>query len=103
MRPRVPGMTEVDDSILEFLKALGKPGGARVALPPRPVWQHLVVELGTVEKSASTISRRLKQLAERGLVEMQDEDAAYYRISDIGLAYLDGEVKAEELHLSDDE
>lgn len=34
---------------------------------------------------------------------MQDEDAAYYRISDIGLAYLDGEVKAEELHLSDDE
>ncbi|WP_225741174.1 helix-turn-helix domain-containing protein [Halorussus halophilus] len=95
-------MSEVDDAILEFLHALGRPGGAQVALPPRPIWYHLVNELETLDKSPATFSRRLKQLTERGLLEMRDENAAYYRISETGLAYLDGEITAEQLLLSEE-
>lgn len=97
MRPRVPGMNEVDDAILEFFEELGKPGGKRVSLPPTPVHHHLTDSLGTVERDASTFSRRMSTLAERGLLEVEDEEAGYYRISDKGLAYLAGELDAADL------
>ncbi|WP_227377471.1 hypothetical protein [Haladaptatus halobius] len=42
----------------------------------------------------------MKQLADQNLVDVQDEDAAYYRILDTGLASLDGEAPAVQLLFS---
>ena len=95
-------MTEVDDAILELLAELGAPGGTRIALPPSPIWRHLVAELETIEKSPSTISRRLKQLSARGLVEVRDEEGAYYALTEKGDAYLSGKVDAAELALPEE-
>lgn len=99
MRPRVPGMTEADDAILELLQELGTPGGKRIALPPSPIWRHLVVELETIDKSPSTISRRLKTLSERKLVNVRKEDGAYYALSGKGDRYLTGDIEKSELEL----
>ena len=97
MRPRVPGMNEVDDAILEFFEELGEPGGKRVSLPPSPVRRHLVEELGLLDRKRSTFSRRMAKLADRELLEITDEEASYYRITDKGHAYLTGELDADEL------
>lgn len=97
MRPRVPGMNEVDDAILEFFEELGEPGGARVSLPPSPVHYHLTEVLGTVERDSSTFSRRMSKLADRDLLEIEDEETGYYRITDRGIAYLSGELDADDL------
>lgn len=96
MRPRVPGMNEVDDAILEFFEELGEVGGERVALPPTAVKRHLVDELGSVDRGRSTFSRRMGKLEARGLLE-ESYDGAYYRITDKGLAYLAGELEASDL------
>jgi hypothetical protein len=42
----------------------------------------------------------MKQLADQNFVGVQDEDAAYYRISDTRLASLDGEAPAVQLLFS---
>ena len=97
MRPRVPGMNEVDDVVLEFFEELGEVGGRRVALPPSPVKRHVVDELGLVERGPSTFSRRMQKLAEMGLLEISDDTAGYYRITDMGLDYLSGELDAEDI------
>lgn len=98
MRPRVPGMNEVDDAILEFFEELGEVGSERVSLPPSPVKRHIVDELGSVDRERSTFSRRMAKLSERGLLEITDEDGSYYRITDKGLAYLSGDLDAEDLN-----
>lgn len=90
-------MNEVDDAILEFFEELGEPGGTRVSLPPSPVHHHLTEVLGTVERDSSTFSRRMSKLADRELLEIEDEEAGYYRITDKGLAYLAGELDADDL------
>jgi len=97
MRPRVPGMNEVDDAILEFLDDLGQSGGEYVSLPPSPVHHHLVERLGVVDRDTSTFSRRMSKLADRGLLEKTDEEGSYYQITEKGLAYLSGELDAEDL------
>jgi len=97
MRPRVPWMNEVDDSILEFFEDLEVNKGIRVPLPPTAVWYNLVEELGVVNRSADTISRRMNTLAEQGLLEKVDENRGYYRITDKGLDYLHGDLDATEL------
>jgi len=97
MRPRVPWMNEVDDSILEFFEDLEVKKGIRVPLPPTAVWYNLVEELGVVDRSADTVSRRMNTLAEKGLLEKVDENRGYYRITDMGLDYLHGDLDAAEL------
>ena len=90
-------MNEVDDAILEFFEELGEIGGERVSLPPSPVKRHLVDELGQVDRERSTFSRRMSKLSDRGLLELTQEDGSYYRITDMGLAYLSGELDAEDI------
>lgn len=90
-------MNEVDDAILEFFEELGEVGGQRVAQPPSPVQRHLVDELGIVDRERSTFSRRMGQLEDRGLLELVDSGSAYYRITEKGLAYLAGDLDADDL------
>ena len=100
MRPRVPGMNEVDDAILEYFEELGEPAGERIELPPKPVHRNLVEVLEVLDRDSSTVARRMVNLEERGLLEKTDEKRAYYRITDKGRAYLAGELDADDLEKS---
>jgi DNA-binding transcriptional ArsR family regulator len=97
MRARVSWMNEADDAILEYLQQLETETGHRVSLPPTAIWYNLVEELGVLDRSQNTISRRMNVLSNAGLLEKRDEKRGYYRITDSGVAYLDGELRAEEL------
>jgi DNA-binding IclR family transcriptional regulator len=90
-------MNEVDDTILEFFEELGEVGGEPVSLPPSPVRHHIVEMLGHLDRERSTFSRRMNKLADRGLLEKTDEEGSYYRITENGLAYLAGELDADDL------
>ena len=96
MRPRVPWMTETDDTILEYFEAL-EAAGFSVWQAPTPIWVNLTDNLGATEKSRETISRRMGKLEQMGLLERVDETRGYYRITEKGLAYLSGELEREEL------
>lgn len=96
MRPRVPWMNEVDDAILEFFEEL-ESADFRVALPPTAVYVNVVEELKALDRSPNTISRRMKILDQMGLLERVDEERGYYRITDRGLQYLQGELDASDL------
>ena len=96
MRPRVPWMNETDDAILEFFEEL-ESSGFRIWLAPTPVWINLTQNLGVLDKSRDTISRRMGKLAEMGLLERTDDKRGYYCITEKGLAYLAGELEAEDL------
>ncbi|MFC4247669.1 transcriptional regulator [Natribaculum luteum] len=97
MRARVSWMNEADDAILEYLQELETATDHRISLPPTAVWYNLVEELGVLDRSQNTISRRMNVLSEEGLLEKTDEKRGYYRITDKGLAYLDGELDASDL------
>ena len=100
MRPRVPWMNESDDAILEFLREL-RIGDAQVALPPTAVWLNLQ-EMDALDRAPNTISRRFSTLEGIGLVECIDEKRGYYRITDKGIAYLEGELERDDLVLPED-
>lgn len=97
MRPRVPWMNETDDSILEYLAQLEIGGGNRVTQSPTAVWVNLAQEFDVLDKSQSTVSRRMKRLEQMDLLEKTDEKRAYYRITDKGIRYVNGEISREEL------
>jgi len=97
MRPRVSWMNEVDDAILEYLQELETETGHRISLPPTAVWYNLVEQLGVLERSQNTISRRMNVLSEASLLEKTDEKRGYYRITDKGLAYLEGDLEMNDL------
>nr|WP_049915318.1 hypothetical protein [Natrialba taiwanensis] len=97
MRARVSWMNEADDAILEYLQELETNAGHRIALPPTTVWYNLVEELGVLDRSQNTVSRRMNVLSDANLLEKIDEKRGYYRITDRGLAYLRGELAASEL------
>lgn len=96
MRPRVPWMNETDGAILEFFAEL-ESAGFRIWLSPTPVWINATQNLDVLDKSRDTISRRMVKLAEMGLLERTDEKRGYYRITDKGVAYLNGELDADDL------
>lgn len=98
MRPRVPGMNEVDDAVLEFFEEQSE----SIALPPTAVWFNLVEVLGVLDKSKETVARRMRRLPDRGLLEKVDGGRGYYRITDKGRAYLAGDLDAEDLTEPDD-
>ena len=97
MRARVSWMNEADDAILEYLQELETSTGHRISLPPTTVWYNLVEELGMLDRSQNTISRRMNVLAEGGLLEKTDSKRGYYRVTDLGIAYLEGELRSEDL------
>lgn len=96
MRPRVPWMNETDDAILEFFVELDAVG-FRIWLAPTPVWLNLTRNLRVLDKSRDTVSRRMGKLAEMELLERTDEKRGYYCITDKGVAYVAGELDAEDL------
>ena len=101
MRPRVPWMNETDTAILEFFEELDSPDTPSVALPPTAVWFNLSVEMGVLERSKSTVSRRMKKLGDIGLLSKVDDERGYYRLTDKGRTYLAGELEADELRLEE--
>lgn len=89
-------MTGLDESILEFLEALGEPYGEPTIVSPRIVQRNLE-ERKLVEKSKSTYSRRMATLTDAGMLERLEGHGAHYRITDLGLRYVRGDLNAEEL------
>lgn len=102
MRPRVPWMNESDDAILEFYRDL-ESAEFRIELPPTPVWLNLTQNIGMLDKSRDTISRRMNKLEEIGLLECTDEKRRYYKITDKGIAYLEGKLDCDDLKVSDED
>ncbi|AFO57922.1 MULTISPECIES: helix-turn-helix transcriptional regulator [unclassified Natrinema] len=90
MRPLVSWMTKSDPAILEVFEEAG------IAIPPA------VAEYNLVGVSKSTVKRRLPVLVDHGLLKKVDEDRGYYRITERGRQYLEGELDAEDLELNED-
>lgn len=82
-------MTIWDDRILEYIREDGSGSPTELA------------ESGYVRVSRQQVSRRLKKLAEHGMVKHLGNGV--YIITELGEDYLDGEVDADQLsELSDD-
>lgn len=88
MRPRVEWMTQGDERILEFLFEKDI-----VASPS--------VISANIDYTNEYISRRCNRLAEAGLV--QRVDPSNYRITELGVAFLEGELDSGELEVDLDE
>lgn len=73
---------ETDERVLEYLFE------KRSDLPPAVVAWNLSRRGATVSPEA--VGRRLRRLERAGLVEGVDEGRGYYRIDEIGVAYLAG-------------
>lgn len=98
MRPRVEGMNEVDDAVLEFFEAQE----VDVTLPPTVVWYNLHERLEAIDKSRDTVARRMRKLNQRGLLTKASEERGYYQITQIGRDYLAGDLEADDLRLDDE-
>jgi len=82
-------MTKSDPAILEIFEEAG------IAIPPA------VAEYNLVGISKSTAKKDVfRCLVGHGLLEKVDEDRGYYRITDRGRAYLEGELDADDLEPS---
>lgn len=97
MRPRVEGMNEVDDAVLEFFEAQDE----GVALPPTVVWYNLHDLLEVIDKSRDTVARRMRKLTERGLLVKASEERGYYQITNKGRDYLAGSLDAADLRIEE--
>lgn len=77
-------MTGRDDIILEFLAESDSIHNKR----------GLEINFEELNQpvSYSTLKRRLPKLRDAGLVEVVEEDGAWYRITDKGIQYLEGEL-----------
>ena len=85
MLPDAEGLVAADISILMFLGE----HRWRIAAPPA------TISLNT-PLSDSHANRRCKKMSELGLLEVADE-RGYYRITQLGLRYLNGAVEPEEI------
>lgn len=82
MRPRVSWMNQTDDRILELLDESG------LILSPSVIAVNL-------DYTRNWVSRRISKLVDAGLIEKVD--GSYYGISELGRAYLEGNLDAEAL------
>ena len=82
MRPRVEWMNQTDDRVLELLDESG------LILSPAVV----AINLGYTR---NWVSRRMTKLEEADL--LRRVDGGYYEITDLGRAYLTGEIDADDL------
>jgi predicted transcriptional regulator len=85
MRPVVSWMTKSDDVILEFLEEKD------IAVPP------MVISFNVSGVSYPTVQRRVKELADNGLVTRYDDPQGYVEITEKGRAYLRGDLDASDL------
>lgn len=86
-RPRVKWMTRADDRILEFLQNEGS----------RPLNSSPAFVEANINYKISHIRTRMRKLHEAGFVEYYDENRGVYTITDLGCAYLAGEMEEEHL------
>ncbi|WP_436347698.1 winged helix-turn-helix domain-containing protein [Natronorubrum sp. FCH18a] len=86
MRPRVEWMNQTDNRILELLEE------SDLILSP-------AVAAVNLDYSRNWVSRRMSKLEDAGLIEKVD--GSYYRITERGRAYLEGELDAEDLEEND--
>jgi hypothetical protein len=98
MRPRVAGMNEVDDSILEFFASQDE----SLVLSPALVWYNLHDQLNLIDKSHETVARRMRKLSKRGLLEKVDDGKGYYSLTQKGRDYLVGDVEADDLRIENE-
>nr|WP_241431013.1 winged helix-turn-helix domain-containing protein [Halorubrum kocurii] len=80
-------MTHADDTILEFLLNDGN----------KPLNASPTFVEANIDYKISHIRSRMRKLHEAGLVEYYDENRGLYQITDLGRAYLAGEIDADEL------
>jgi len=85
MRPLVSWMTKSDPAILEMFEE------SDLTMPPA------VVSYNLDGVSHVTVKRRLRKLAEHGLLEKAEEKRGYYRITNRGRAYLAGDLSEADL------
>lgn len=90
MRRLPPWLGKYDESILEFLDENG------VAAPPAVVAFNLNWR-GIASPAHSTVKRRMRTLADHGLLARVDPDAGYYALTDMGRDYLTGDIDLTEL------
>lgn len=86
MRYPADWMTPMDDRILEVLNA-------GLVLSPTIIAYN-------IDKSREAVGRRLSDLSESGLVRRVERGR--YEITDIGQEYLEGEIDAAELEISEE-
>ncbi|ELY82788.1 hypothetical protein C487_00875 [Natrinema pallidum DSM 3751] len=88
MRPLISWMTKSDPVLLELFEETG------IAMPPA------VVSYNIDGVSHPTVKRRLPVLEDHGLLRKVDDNRGYYRITDRGRAYLEGELESDDLESS---
>jgi len=81
-------MNVAADPVLEFLD------DHEIAVPKGVFDNELSV-------SASSIARALDDLEAYGLIERDDNFSSYYRLTDRGRAYLEGDIDADDLEPDD--
>lgn len=96
MPPQIPGITKLDDWILEFYQSCSDAVGYRVVFPAKPVWRNLSEVADLTNKSADTVARRMRRLESIDLLEAT-EGRGYYRITDLGDRYLSDELDDDEV------
>jgi predicted transcriptional regulator with HTH domain len=80
-----------DEEILEYLQHIYP-----TAVPNSAIHWNLITYYGA-DWAARTSRRRVKHLIDKGFVEKIERDGdPYYRISDVGLGYLRGEIDAKD-------
>lgn len=77
-------MNVAADPVLEFLD------DHNIAVPQGVLDNEL-------DASTSSIARALDDLEARGMIERDDNYSSYYRITDVGREYLEGQVDANDL------
>lgn len=86
-RYRPSWMTPADEKILEFL-----------SLDWYPVFVATPAQIAlNIDVTRSHVNTRVGVLREHGMVERVDEDKGAYRITDYGIRYLEGNLKAEDM------
>ena len=86
---RVSWMVPADDAILRLLGA-----DSRLVMNPSSIQRSLGF-------SSSHINKRVRVLDEHGLIDRSQ--AGYYTLSELGVAYVSGELSPEDLEPEDDD
>jgi hypothetical protein len=89
-------MQPADVEILRLLHTATSDDFGRIGLPPMVVYKNLIAKDKT-ERARRTIHDRLERLQEINLVETCDVDDKYYRITDLGVDFVNDEHDLEAL------
>ncbi len=91
---RVPGMTSLDNAIMEYFESMGRHEGEFITEKPGDVWHNLHNVIGVTTKSRTTVNRRMQQLVDAGLLAQDETDR--YHLTDFGWRYIQGDLDEDE-------